>query len=460
MLKLNNLAGFGSLRRGNPDPYWDSVAFLLHMNGPTTAASLKDEKGNVSGTSMTSVLSTTQKKFGGTALYFDGNDNCVLTVPANTNPSTPFTIEGWFYPTYDASIQSIFNNGSSSTELQMNAVGAGDLRYWSNTSQAITSSAGIVSLNTWHHFAVVDRGTWGNTEVYLDGTRVIGPGNFAFQAPGWDTTFALGSVGALRYFYGYIDDFRVTTGIGRYAGTTCPVPSAPYPDSRYEDPSWSDTILLLNANGTDASTTFTDAVSGLNLTASGNAQIDTGDAANTDVARTLFGNSSAKFDGTGDYISTLASVANAFYDLGSGTFTIEFWLNATALADATDDMLAIVDASNYLSIKHITSAQGKISIEQTGAATTAGSGAETMTTGNWYHVAVVRNSTAASGCSVYIGGALQFTFTCSITFADAYIRIGSRQTAANAFAGYIDDVRVTKGVARYTGDFSVPARQF
>lgn len=456
MLKLNNLAGFGSLRRGNPDPYWDSVAFLLHMNGPTTAASLKDEKGNVSGTSMTSALSTTQKKFGGTALYVGGAQSCTLTVPSNVNPSLPYTVECWIYAEDVSSSHAIFSSGGG-TYLHLN--GSGSIRFWPNSSQAATSANDVISVNTWHHVvAVCTGGANGIGYIFVDGVRVAGGGG-NFQSPGWSTSFVIGNYSA-NGFQGYIDEFRVTKDIERYTGTTCPVPTAPYPDSRYEDPSWSDTILLLNANGTDASTTFTDAVSGLNLTASGNAQIDTGDAANTDVARIAFGNSSAKFDGTGDYISTLASVANAFYNLSSGTFTIEFWLNATALADATDDMLAVVDASNYLSIKHITAAQGKISIEQTGAATTNGSGAETMTTGNWYHVAVVRNSTSASGCSVYIGGALQFTFTCSITFADAYIRIGSRQTAANAFAGYIDDVRVTKGVARYTGDFSVPARQF
>lgn len=459
MLRLNHLAGFGALRQGHPDPYWNNVDFLLHMNGPTTAASLKDEKGNVSGTSMTATLSGTQSKFGNSSLYCASGQNATLTVPTNANPSLPFTIEGWFYPINVGNQQSLFSNAGMSTELRI--MGDGSLQYYSNTSQAITSAASVITNDAWHHIAVVDNGaSAAASAIWLNGARVA-YGGFAFQAPGWDTTFNLG-LGQYSAFDGYIDELRVTRDIARYntSSTSIGVPSSIYPDSRYEDPYWKDSILLLNMNGTDASTTFTDAVSGLNLTASGNAQIDTGDAANTDVGRNAFGNSSAKFDGTGDYISTLASVANAYYNLGSGLFTIEFWMNATALADATDDILALVDASNYLSIKHITAAQGKISIEQTGAATTNGSGAVTMTTGNWYHVAIVRNSTSASGCTVYINGAQQFTFTCSITFASAYIRLGSRQAAANAFAGYLDDIRITKGVARYTSDFSAPGKQF
>jgi len=81
------------------------------------------------------------------------------------------------------------------------------------------------------------------------------------------------------------------------------------------DEHYNSVSLLLNANGADNSTVFTDtSPTPKTVTAVGNAKIST--------SQSKFGGSSMYFDGTGDY---LTSPSSTDFDLG-GTYTVEFWV--------------------------------------------------------------------------------------------------------------------------------------
>lgn len=212
-------------------------------------------------------------------------------------------------------------------------------------------------------------------------------------------------------------------------------------------------VSMLHMNGADAATLFTDE-RGKVWTANGNAQIDT--------AQSKFGGASGLFDGTGDYIDT---PDHADFDVGSGNFTIEAWvrLNATGInqyicgqmdsaATATTRAwsLAVLD-TNKLEARVYNSAGTAF------VATSAGS----LTTGQWYHVAVVRNGNTMT---LYING----TADGSVSVAGVTINNNANKPTIGrpgeyvtlAWNGWIDEFRFSLGIARWTANFTPPDKAY
>lgn len=213
------------------------------------------------------------------------------------------------------------------------------------------------------------------------------------------------------------------------------------------------TVLGLHMDGTNTSTTVTD-ICGHAMTAFGNAQIST--------AQSKFGGASCLFDGTGDYVSTPDSVDWAF---GSGDFTIEAWVRPANFSAAMDIMAqrnsaVLTDLWGF----RIAGTTGALQFYANAASTSiiSRTTTATLTAAAWSHVAAVRSSGATY---LYINGspAAATGADSSIALADtaALLYIGcGHEAAVNPFNGYIDDVRITKGVARYTGSFTPPTAAF
>jgi hypothetical protein len=75
----------------------------------------------------------------------------------------------------------------------------------------------------------------------------------------------------------------------------------------------------------------------------------------------------------------------------------------------------------------------------------------TVTTGQWYHVAFVRSGTTLTP---YLDGVASTTATTSATFTTSATNLRVGRYWSGDFDGYIDDLRITKGVARYTSNFT------
>jgi len=141
----------------------------------------------------------------------------------------------------------------------------------------------------------------------------------------------------------------------------------------------------------------------------------------------------------------------------SSDFTIECWLylNATGAArgivgkgTATTGWLLSLNSSNQLVYTDSTSAT---------TSSTALSGS------TWYHVAVVRNGTATGNVKIYLNGVLTATSSTAITTAYTQTNamyVGANRTGGGALNGYIDDLRITKGQALYTSNFTPPTQAF
>ncbi len=204
---------------------------------------------------------------------------------------------------------------------------------------------------------------------------------------------------------------------------------------------YDDSVLMLHGDGTDASTTFTDSSgSKHSVTASGNAQID------TTQADPFGGNSGVmQFDGSTDYLTVSD---NSKLDFGTGDFTIDYWINYSEARNCSllgGDTVGDFDVRRY--------SDNTLRMGRVNTAFDSTSSVQTWTNGAWYHVAVVRSSGVLKmfkdGIEIYSG-----TNTQSYNIAST-LNIGDLISSAE-FYGYADDIRITKGLARWTSAFTPP----
>ena len=212
----------------------------------------------------------------------------------------------------------------------------------------------------------------------------------------------------------------------------------------YGDPSYGSVSLLLPGNGANGSTTILDYNrSPQIITAVGNAQIST--------AQSKFGGSSMLFDGTGDW---LTAPDNAIYNFGTGDFTVECWIYLNAINRVNGIWTNGPAAAGSFGF-YVTSGN-KLEASYYGGATVTG--ATSLAVNTWYHVAVSRSGTTNR---VFLNGTQDATNTSSNNNTTSKCMVGNSFTdQPDSPNGYIDDLRITKGVARYTTTFTPPAAAF
>ena len=209
------------------------------------------------------------------------------------------------------------------------------------------------------------------------------------------------------------------------------------------DPFFNNVSLLLHGDGANGSTTIVDSSpSPKTVTAVGDAQIST--------AQSKFGGSSIAFDGAGDQLTTPSNNAFAF---GAGDFTVEAWVYEIA-RPTYPTLMEIGTHLASTGIIFLTNNGGNLAGIYSGgffAMTATGS----LTA--WNHYAWVRSGNFVQTFVNGIGGTAA-SFTNNLSNATS-ITIGGIGGVYD-LNGYIDDLRVTKGVARYTANFTPPAAPF
>ena len=211
------------------------------------------------------------------------------------------------------------------------------------------------------------------------------------------------------------------------------------------DPYWANVSALLHMQGANNGTTFTDSSSNaLTCTALGNAKTTTADF--------KWGNSCGIFDGSTDYLTIAAS---AGFNFGTGNWTIEMWINWASVSGQQ----TLIDIGNGSTNLRIDSGNTVYSLDDGGVLVINAASISTLSAGQWYHVALVRNSTART---LYIDGTSVASGTRSGSSGSSSVttKVGARNDGALAFNGKMQDLRVTKAVARYTANFTAPTAQF
>jgi len=242
-----------------------------------------------------------------------------------------------------------------------------------------------------------------------------------------------------------------------FNGGTIGIANTVFTGTKSDDPNYSNVSLLLNGNGTNGSTTFTDSSSNNHtITANGNAQIST--------AQSKFGGASMYFDGSGDYL-TIAD--DTSFHVGSGDFTIEFWIYRSTAVDMNIINKRTSSAASVQWLYFQINASGVLRLWATSdnsnwdIANSFNFGNTALSTGQWYHIALVRN---VQEFATYVNGTKSsntFTSSASITTGGTNtVQIGGDPAFNGGYVnGYIDDFRITKGVARYTSNFTSPTAQ-
>lgn len=258
------------------------------------------------------------------------------------------------------------------------------------------------------------------------------------------------SISARTTAFAYDTAGRVTSSVDpagktttfTYYGTTTFTTSA--------DASMDNVALLLHGAGTNGSTSAIDsALFKKQMSPSGGAQISS--------AQSKWGTTSLAFAATGDRFSTPAD-PDFFFE--TGDFTVEAWIYLNDNGGSHSKLVAGLYRYGLDSLWLVAvNLDGKLQFYNKDAVSVIGT--TVLAVNTWHHVAVSRSGTTLR---LFLNGAMEATGTDASDYFDYPhpFSVGGDATgsAATQLLGFVEDLRVTKGVARYTAAFSTPSTSF
>jgi hypothetical protein len=459
------------------DPYFSNVTLLIHADGINNSNayldySTKEHLITPTGT----VMDTSEKKFGTSSAWFDDSDDYLtmsyVAADFDWEPSD-FTIEFWVKP-FGASwtgwqsasgrptLIGRMSPTSSTAQWMFGILDDGSLTFTYNNGAAVQlETTTKVPTAGWSHCAMVNDG--GTIKLFINGVLELSAAISGTPITTSDN-FLIGK-GNTRNIHGWLDDIRITKGVARYTGNFS-VPTAAFPDTYTPliiDPDAdayyvSNVSLTLHCDGADTSTTFTDSsVTGHTVTPSGNAQMDT--------AQSKSGGASALFDGSGDYLSV--SYITTDFDWFSDDYTLEYWVRTDSSWTGWDDGRAggthpcvigrcdPTGTTDYWNFGPIDT--GKLRFRYYNGSSQVVDSVTTLPTGEWVHCALVVDGTLIR---LFINGVPDTVATIQGTPQSVAQNLTIGSNNSNSIPGWLDDMRITKGVARYRGPFTPLATAF
>ena len=385
--------------------------------------------------------STTVTKYGSSSMYFDGSGDYITFPLDEPKSGEDFTIECWF----NVSGSSRQDIGSSYTSTTGIGIGlsydnAYDVICYNGNSVLFNSVGALWSENVWNHLAVCRSGT--NLVMYVNGTVA---GATVTNSTDFTSTndFYLGAAGNGTFnLTGYIEDFRITKGLARY-----------YKDTANFTPPTEPLTAITN---TSLLTCHLSSIED----GSSNAHAITKNGGVSTQASSPYGNGySVYFDGTDDYLSI---ADDASLEVGSGDFTLEAWVYKTSSTStpagifckrgsswAAGDWSLIQDmvAGELTLYSYDYNSSGTVPLFQvTGGGINA-----------WHHIALSREGNT---WRLFVDGTVVGEVTSSITITDTAtpVIIGKDNYTGGRWytQGYISDLRLVKGTAVYTSNFTPP----
>jgi hypothetical protein len=384
-------------------------------------------------------ISTSVKKFGAGSLEFSSATSDFVSISDDSDfdlGSGDFTID------LQARFKTLPTSGNSMCLFSQSAAITTDkayglyvqniggsyyltFEYTTDGSTVKTQNIEIsISTDTWYHIALTRESTicnlfFGGNHV---GTVYVGSDTFYNSS----ATFKIGATysTAEKFLDGYIDEFRLSKGIARYTLKVFDVPTSEYTED-------SNDKILLHMDGDNGSTSFKNN--------------------GTSRYKANLGNGASYFNGGTDYADC---PDHSSFDFGSGDWTIDFWIRRTSASDNNNILNKIGTYSvvlRYKGIKFYYSTDGS-------------SYANYQFTTNsipfdtWTHVALVRNSTTVT---CYINGVAD-TNTFNVGTSTFYTSTSAFSlTSSNAsLIGYLDEVRISKGIKRWTSNFTPPSTEY
>jgi len=222
-----NVAGVGA-----GDPFFQNVILLMHFD-----TSITGQSQYITAPALTvvsnPVLSTIPiRLYGLSSIYFDGDGDSIYSSDGSYwNLPGDFTIEFAFrtgQPDNNRGIVDFRASGSGSGPLfEQVSLGSGQFRFRIGGTNYANQNIGS---NTWYQVAMSRSGS--TVSFYWEGTRV----GTATNGSSLTCQFTLGTYQDERqnntnfHYDGYIDELRVTKGVGRYSGLSYQLQGGPFPD--------------------------------------------------------------------------------------------------------------------------------------------------------------------------------------------------------------------------------------
>jgi hypothetical protein len=380
--------------------------------------------------------------FSPTAPYAAGTDGGSGYFDAASWLDTPSSSTAFVFGTGDYTIEGFaYRDGAGTSEAGIFAITgiriarfSGNLRFTqgvaSDGSGGTSVSETLPPPGQWFHWAAVRSS--GTMRLYINGVSNNTASSSTNFTGSRSATIGRALTTQLANFWtGWISSVRVTSGSALYTSNFTPPTSPPTTTVS------GGTVQLLT-NFTNAG--ILDNAEMSTLETVGNAQIST--------AQSKFGGGSMYFDGTGDQLSSPTSVNN---NLGTGDFTVECWVYANSFSSSP----CIVDArpsgtgvpwAFYIN----TSGQPYFYDGSVRASTVA------VSATTWTHIAATRSS---GTLRIFVNGTQGYSASVTGDLSAGGLQIGGAW-GGSYLNGYIDDLRITKGYARYTANFTAPTAPF
>ena len=420
------------------DIYWHDVQLLLHCDGTDNATAFPDASDNdIIVTAVGNAhVDTTIKKWGTGSAQFDGSgDYLTVTDTTALDPNgDAITIECNLYPTGSGAV---FSGQSTADHLVLELTSSTAAKLIYNNTDIITGTTLIAS--TWQHVALVRAS--GNIYIIVDGAEQ-GTYNIASGTIDLSTNFTIGG-DPTRSLSGYIDDFRITTEVARYSyPSNVAVPEFAYLEepSLKIDPYFDEVKLLVHCDGVSGATVFVDDSNSAHvITPSGNIQVSTNKKFGTGAITTTAG-----------YISIPDSPD---WVLGN-TYTIEMWIRtsssyATKAAGVfgTDDVTPADGFVSYMYQQDLHWQAQRMNIAANNNNFRAWCIVMRPSGGQLYLDGVHRTNIGLQDINTSSGNPLIFGNT-------------SPPDSQRYWQGGMDEIRITKGKARYNGNYKLFTDQF
>lgn len=376
--------------------------------------------------------------YGGSG-YFDGTgDNLQTPATGQFAPTGDFTIGAWIYANTSGSGKAVIANyttASLTTDWAIEVNSSNGVQLVNEGALKITSATQVAKPGQWHYVAVTRSGS--TITLWLNGAS-MGTTTYSGTFGSATKLIRIGAEGspASALFNGYISSVRLVDGTA-----VTIVPSAP-------STAVSGTSLLLN---------FTNAAI---IDASCRSVFETVADAQSSTTQVKYGNSLG-LDGTGDWLKGLI---DPIYNFGPGDFTVEYWVYMSALNTYSVPISyggvttpSGGDIAGWSPWTGYGGTPGQLGFNTN---TTSLGPFNTLSTGAWYHIAFTRSGTSVR---CFVNGTQQgSTTTNSIDMNNSAVplNIGAGHSNGTPLNGYLNNVRVTRGIARYTANFTAPVAAF
>ena len=444
------------------DPHWESVVLLLHMDGANGSTTFPDESPSQHSVTATgnAVISTAQSKFGTASFYVDGAAPNGLEVSEHADfgfGTGAWTVDLWAY-FEDTDFSWLVDFRGAQNHPAMVYVSPPDDRLILRDASAdynYQAGAGV-PLNQWTHLAMTYDGT--TLRSFIDGVleeeTVVGLNFFSTRqcriGKTWDN-----AVG----FDGYLDEVRITKGVARWTTSfTPPTEPAEIPSividsaalilSGVIDPDPVEVVLLMHMEGPVDSQVFLDSSAGFNtLVPAGAVKL---------IAGGKFGATGMHTVKQGNPEAGLSIADSVNFGFGTGSWTVELWLRNP------DPSISHLSDGFLFDFRGIDGEDGLIYLDEYVPryynGTVYGSGAVEVPLTGWAHLAYSYNGIVLR---CFVDGVLIWSETVSLDFgASNELRIGKNYLGLNGHTIQLDEVRITKGLARYYAAFTPPIAAF